>query len=102
MFSGYKSSLNMTEWNHCVSRFEIAERQWREKLIPVNNIRNKLHQREVFIINNKFEEIRHFIQTRSWYQNHETLFELRKKIQDLNYYLLISALKLHVNFSIHP
>jgi hypothetical protein len=39
-----------------------------EKMIPVNN---------------RFEEIKHYIRTRSWYKNHETLLELRKKIQDL-------------------
>jgi len=34
-------------------------------------------------VNNRFEEIKHYIRTRSWYKNHETLLELRKKIQDL-------------------
>lgn len=91
----------MSDWDRCILILGVAEGQWREKMIPANNVTNKLHRFEVIIVNNRFEEIKNFIRTRIRNQNHGALLALRRKVQDLNCCLFALAHKLGMDVAIH-
>ncbi len=56
----------MEEWRHCVSYLELAEKQWRERLLPANNVKNILSQNDICLVNGEIQDIRQFMQTQPW------------------------------------
>jgi len=78
----------MEEWRHCVSYLELAEKQWRERLLPANNVKNILTQHEICLVNRELQDFRQFMQAQPWSNDNNTnadaltLLELRKRIQN--------------------
>ena len=90
----------MEEWRRCVSYLELAEKQWRERLLPANNVKNILSQNDIYLVNGEIQDIRQFMQTQPWSSDNNTnvdaltLLELRKRIQNLNIALFSLSIQL--------
>ena len=90
----------MEEWRRCVSYLELAEKQWRERLLPANNVKNILTQYDIYLVNGEIQDIRQFMQEQPWSSDNNTnvdaliLLELRKRIQSLNIALFSLSIQL--------
>jgi len=90
----------MEEWRRCVSYLELAEKQWRERLLPANNVKNILTQYDIYLVNGEIQDIRQFLQEQPWSSDNNTnvdaliLLELRKRIQSLNIALFSLSIQL--------
>jgi len=90
----------MEEWRRCVSYLELAEKQWRERLLPANNAKNILTQYDIYLVNGEIQDIRQFMQEQPWSSDNNTnvdaltLLELRKRIQNLNIALFSLSIQL--------